>query len=102
VTIFSLGTQALYLGLQGSTLACQLQISRLELILSVLPHAIPELTALFLPLAAWLIACRRDRGLCLAAHPPLALGRPLLARDLDAAAELAEIAARGASIRSLA
>ena len=59
VTLFSLCTQALYLGFQGSTLAYQLQISRLELILSVLPHAIPELTALFLPLAAWLIASRR-------------------------------------------
>ncbi len=59
VTIFSLGTQALYLGFQGSTLAYQLQISRFELIVSVLPHAIPELTALFLPLAAWLIASRR-------------------------------------------
>jgi Stage II sporulation protein M len=59
VTIFSLGTQALYLGFQGSTLAFQLHISRLDLILSVLPHAIPELTALFLPLAAWLIASRR-------------------------------------------
>jgi hypothetical protein len=59
VTFFSLSTQALYLGFQGSTLAYQLQISRLELILSVLPHAIPELTALFLPLAAWLIASRR-------------------------------------------
>lgn len=59
VTLFSLGTQALYLGFQGSTLASQLDISRLELILSVLPHAIPELTALFLPLAAWLIASRR-------------------------------------------
>ncbi len=59
VTLFSLCTQALYLGFQGSTIAYQLQISRLELILSVLPHAIPELTALFLPLAAWLIASRR-------------------------------------------
>jgi len=59
VTLFSLCTQALYLGFQGSTLAYQLQISRFELILSVLPHAIPELTALFLPLAAWLIASRR-------------------------------------------
>ncbi len=59
VTLFSLGTQALYLGFQGSTIAYQLQISRLELIVSVLPHAIPELTALFLPLAAWLIASRR-------------------------------------------
>jgi hypothetical protein len=59
VTLFSLSTQALYLGFQGSTIAYQLQISRFELILSVLPHAIPELTALFLPLAAWLIASRR-------------------------------------------
>lgn len=59
VTLFSLCTQALYLGLQGSTLAYQLQISTFELILSVLPHALPELTALFLPLAAWLIASRR-------------------------------------------
>ncbi|HEX5983281.1 MAG TPA: hypothetical protein VFY69_03655 [Solirubrobacterales bacterium] len=59
VTLFSLGTQALYLGLQGSTLAYQLQISNFELILSVLPHALPELIALFLPLAAWLIASRR-------------------------------------------
>jgi uncharacterized membrane protein SpoIIM required for sporulation len=59
VTLFSLSTQALYLGFQGSTIAYQLHISRFELILSVLPHAIPELTALFLPLAAWLIASRR-------------------------------------------
>ncbi|HEY2480492.1 MAG TPA: hypothetical protein VGI17_17395 [Solirubrobacterales bacterium] len=59
VTLFSLSTQALYLGFQGSTLAYQLHISRLELILSVLPHALIELTALFLPLAAWLIASRR-------------------------------------------
>lgn len=59
VTLFSLSTQALYLGFQGSTIAHQLKISRLDLILIVLPHAIPELTALFLPLAAWLIASRR-------------------------------------------
>jgi hypothetical protein len=59
VTLFSLSTQALYLGFQGSTIAYQLQITRFELVLSVLPHALPELTALFLPLAAWLIASRR-------------------------------------------
>jgi Stage II sporulation protein M len=59
VTLFSLGTQALYLGFQGSTIAYQLHVTRFELILSVLPHALPELTALFLPLAAWLIASRR-------------------------------------------
>jgi hypothetical protein len=59
VTFFSLATQSLYLGFQGATIASQLHLTRLELIFSVLPHAIPELTALFLPLAAWLIASRR-------------------------------------------
>jgi hypothetical protein len=59
VTLFSLGTQALYLGFQGSTLSFQLHITRLELIVSVLPHALIELTALFLPLAAWLLASRK-------------------------------------------
>ncbi len=59
VTLFSLSTQALYLGFQGATLAYQLHIPEGLLLLSVLPHAIPELTALFLPLAAWLLASRR-------------------------------------------
>jgi len=59
VTLFSLSTQALYLGFQGSTIAYQLHLPIGLLLLSVLPHAIPELTALFLPLAAWLIASRR-------------------------------------------
>src|SRR6478735_9897284 len=59
VTLFSLSTQALYLGFQGSTIAYQLQITRLQLILSGLPHALIELTALFLPLAAWLLASRK-------------------------------------------
>ena len=59
VTLFSLSTQALYLGFQGSTIAYQLHISIATLLLSVLPHALIELTALFLPLAAWLIASRR-------------------------------------------
>ncbi|HWB69551.1 MAG TPA: hypothetical protein VG518_06205 [Solirubrobacterales bacterium] len=80
VTIFSLSTQALYLGFQGSTIAFQLQISRLELILSVLPHAIPELTALFLPLAAWLIASRRGEWsqLLAATFVTVALALPTL------------------------
>lgn len=60
VTIFSLSTQAYVLGFQGATLAFQLGISPTELVLSVVPHALPELVALFLPLAAWLIASRRD------------------------------------------
>jgi hypothetical protein len=59
VTLFSLSTQALYLGFQGSTIAYQLHIPIGVLLLTVLPHAILELTALFLPLAAWLIASRK-------------------------------------------
>jgi hypothetical protein len=80
VTLFSLGTQALYLGFQGSTLAFQLDITRLELILSVLPHALPELTALFLPLAAWLIASRRGEWnqLLAATFITVALAVPVL------------------------
>src|SRR3954449_4409571 len=59
VTLFSLSTQALYLGFQGSTIAYQLHMPIGLLLLSVIPHALLELTALFLPLAAWLIASRR-------------------------------------------
>jgi hypothetical protein len=59
VTLFSLSTQALYLGFQGATISYQLHISIGALLLTVLPHALIELTALFLPLAAWLIASRR-------------------------------------------
>ena len=80
VTLFSLLTQALYLGFQGATLAYQLHVSHLELILSVLPHAIPELTALFLPLAAWLIASRRGQWnqLLAATFTTVALAIPVL------------------------
>ncbi len=59
VTLFSLSTQALYLGFQASTLSFQLDLTPLQLIISVLPHALIELTALFLPLAAWLLASRK-------------------------------------------
>lgn len=80
VTLFSLSTQALYLGFQCSTIAFQLGITRLELILSVLPHALPELTALFLPLAAWLIASRRGEWnqLLAATFITVALAVPVL------------------------
>ena len=60
VTCFSLITQALALGLIGSTLAWSLEISVPVLTLTALPHALLELTAVFLPLAAWTIASRRD------------------------------------------
>jgi hypothetical protein len=58
VTGFSLTTQAYVLGSSGATLAHQVGISPLALIVTVLPHALPELTALFLPLAAWTMASR--------------------------------------------
>ena len=60
VTCFSLLTQAFALGIFGSTLAESLAISPGLLVLTVLPHALLELTAVFLPLAAWTIASRRD------------------------------------------
>jgi hypothetical protein len=80
VTLFSLLTQTLYLGFQGSTIAYQLEISHATLILSVLPHALPELTALFLPLAAWLIASRRGEWnqLLAATFITVALAIPVL------------------------
>lgn len=59
VTLFSLSIQAWILGFQASTLAHHLQITNGQLILSVLPQALPELTALFLPLAAWILASRK-------------------------------------------
>lgn len=58
-TAFSLLTQALALGLSASTLAAQGGLSPALLLVGLLPHAIPELMALFLPLAAWIIASRR-------------------------------------------
>jgi stage II sporulation SpoM-like protein len=58
-TLFSLTTQAYVLGGGAAQLGAQYGIPPSKLILTVLPHALPELTALFLPLAAWLIASRR-------------------------------------------
>jgi uncharacterized membrane protein SpoIIM required for sporulation len=58
-TLFSLTTQAYVLGSGASTLAAQGGISPGLLLFGLLPHAVPELIALFLPLAAWLGASRR-------------------------------------------
>ncbi len=57
-TVFSLATQAVALGLRLGSLAPQLGTSPGALLLALLPHALPELVALFLPLAAWLLAAR--------------------------------------------
>ena len=58
-TLFSLTTQAYALGLGAADLSGQLGLSPFVLLLGLLPHALPELTALFLPLAAWTLASRR-------------------------------------------
>jgi uncharacterized membrane protein SpoIIM required for sporulation len=58
-TLFSLGTQAYVLGSLTSTLSAQYHVAPAVLLVGLLPHALPELTALFLPLAAWTLASRR-------------------------------------------
>ncbi len=58
-TLFSLGTQAFVIGGTAASLATQLGSGPGQLMLAIVPHALPELIALFLPLAAWMIASRR-------------------------------------------
>lgn len=58
-TLFSLGTQAFVIGGGTASIAGQIGTSPGLLLLALLPHALPELVALFLPLAAWMIASRR-------------------------------------------
>jgi len=60
-TLFSLSTQAYVLGASASTVAAHLHISPARLLVALAPHALLELTALFLPLAAWIMASRRGR-----------------------------------------
>jgi hypothetical protein len=58
-TSFSLSAQAYLLGDRLAAFARSLDVSPALLLLAVLPHALPELIALFLPLAAWILASRR-------------------------------------------
>lgn len=58
-TLFSLVTQALVLGQGAGSLAALMDTTPGMLLLVLLPHALPELVALFLPLAAWIIASRQ-------------------------------------------
>jgi hypothetical protein len=60
-TLFSLCTQSYYLGGLASQIAGQLDMPPALLVVGLLPHALPELVVLFLPLAAWLIASRKSR-----------------------------------------
>ncbi|NLT06175.1 MAG: hypothetical protein GXY03_07670 [Solirubrobacterales bacterium] len=79
-TLFSLVTQTFALGLRASDVAGQLGIAPATLAVGLAPHAIPELTALFLPLAAWLIASRKGRWdeLLAATFVTVALAVPVL------------------------
>ena len=60
-TTFSLSAQAYLIGHYLAGISNFLQVSPGILLLGVLPHAVPELVALFLPLAAWIIASRRGQ-----------------------------------------
>jgi hypothetical protein len=58
-TTFSLTAQAFLIGRALGTMAHFFGASPALLLVGLLPHALPELIALFLPLAAWIIASRR-------------------------------------------
>jgi hypothetical protein len=60
-TLFSLATQAYVIGGNASTMATQLGVAPPVLLLGLAPHALPELVAVFLPLAAWIVASRAGR-----------------------------------------
>lgn len=80
VTGFSLVTQVFVLGSTGAQLANQLGIAPATLVLTVLPHALVELAAVFLPLAAWTIAGRRGEwdDLLAATIATVAIAIPML------------------------
>jgi hypothetical protein len=79
-TLFSLCTQAYALGHAASDLSGELGLSPAVLILGLLPHALPELFALFLPLAAWTLASREGRwqDLLAATFVTVAIAVPIL------------------------
>jgi Stage II sporulation protein M len=79
-TTFSLSAQAYLLGHTLAGVSNFLRVSPALLLLGVLPHAIPELIALFLPLAAWIIASRRGEWeqLLAATFVTVALAIPVL------------------------
>jgi hypothetical protein len=79
-TSFSLSAQAYVLGRALAGYAHFLGISPALLLLAVAPHALPELIALFLPLAAWIMASRRGEWeqLLAATLVTVALALPVL------------------------
>lgn len=79
-TAFSLSIQAYTLGHTLAGVAHFLRVSPALLLLGVLPHALLELIALFLPLAAWIIASRRGEWeqLLAATFVTVAIAVPIL------------------------
>lgn len=60
-TAFSFVTQARFLGATAATIADHLQTTPAKLLAALSLHALPELTAVFLPLAAWMVTGVRQR-----------------------------------------
>jgi hypothetical protein len=79
-TLFSLTTQAFIIGGTASSIAAQVGVGPGTLLVALAPHALPELVALFLPLAAWMIASRRGnwQELLAATFVTLAVAIPVL------------------------
>jgi hypothetical protein len=79
-TAFSLCTQAYVIGGGVSSIAAQIGTTPGVLLLALAPHALPELVALFLPLAAWMVASRRGdwQDLLAATFVTVAIAVPLL------------------------
>jgi hypothetical protein len=79
-TAFSLCAQAYVIGGGAASVAMQLGTSPALLLLALTPHALPELVALFMPLAAWIVASRNDdwQDLLAATVVTVALAVPVL------------------------
>ena len=61
VTLLSVAVQSIALGRQLADLSVATHISRIHLLVLVLPHAAPELVAVFLPLGLFLLEAHRGR-----------------------------------------
>jgi hypothetical protein len=79
-TAFSLATQAYVLGGGAATLSWQFNLDPATLLAVISVHALPELVALFLPLAAWIVASRRGdwHELLAATFVTIAIAVPVL------------------------
>ena len=91
--------QAVFLGHGLAGFANYFYVPRWRLWLAVLPHAIPELTAVFLPVSAWRYASREGEEQKLAAFTAAAV---LAALPLLAAAALIEVYVSPKAFRAVA